>query len=120
LRESLVTLLTSLGVSCVSCSNLSEALIEIGSQPLSLVVLDRRLPDGDGFEVARTLRTRPWGQRVPIVALSGAVQRGDVEAALLAGCDAFLGKPCTVAALVATFEELLHLDRPGAATAQAG
>jgi CheY-like chemotaxis protein len=116
-RDSLVALVTALGVPCVACSNLSEALLEVGAHPLALVLLDRHLPDGDGYEIARALRTRPCGRSVPIVALSAAVQRGDVEAALLAGCDAFLGKPCTAAALVATLEKLLH--RPGSAAAAA-
>ena len=107
-RDTLVALLTALGVPCVACSNLGEALLEVGSHPLALVLVDRHLPDGDGFEIARALRTRPCGQTVPIVAISAAVQRGDVEAALLAGCDAFLGKPCTRAALVSTLERLLH------------
>ena len=60
-----------------------------------LILLDRRLPDRDGLELARLWRQQGAPQcAVPIIMLTGYASRADVEAALVAGCDAFLAKPC--------------------------
>src|SRR5262245_40118436 len=59
-----------------------------------VVVLDCRLPDGDGLELARRWSSDRAMRNVPIVVLTAFSARQDVEAALLAGVDAFLVKPC--------------------------
>jgi DNA-binding response OmpR family regulator len=78
-----------------------------------LVVLDRRLPDRDGLDLARQWRTSANGMsRVPIITLTAFTARADVEAALIAGCDAFLAKPCPGDILVAHVHKLLLGTNP--------
>lgn len=76
-----------------------------------IVVLDRRLPDGDGWNVARALRasTSEAMRRVPIVAFTSYNQRADVEGALIAGCDAFVEKGCPPDSLVSHVRGMLGL-----------
>jgi two-component system cell cycle response regulator DivK len=59
----------------------------------SAVVLDVRLPDGDGLEFARTLRADPATSDCAIVACTAATSPRDESEALAAGVDAFVRKP---------------------------
>ncbi len=58
-----------------------------------VVLLDIGLPEMDGYEVARRLRSLPAGEHSLIVALTGYGQPADRERATLAGFDEFLVKP---------------------------
>ena len=53
------------------------------------------LPDVSGWEVARRLREYPATRAVPIIAVSALARVQEREAALHAGCDAYLTKPFT-------------------------
>jgi signal transduction histidine kinase/ActR/RegA family two-component response regulator len=71
------------------------------------VLLDIGLPDIDGYEVARRLRSNPSTQFVPLIALTGYGQLRDKEAAALAGFDAHLVKPVEPARILKTVEDVL-------------
>lgn len=66
-----------------------------------LVILDVSMPHMDGFETAREMRARPWGQALSIIALTGW---GDEETRGLmreAGMDIHLTKPVSMENLIA-------------------
>lgn len=50
-----------------------------------LVLVDMQLPDFDGFEVLRRLRSQPQTAQIPCVALSANAMPEDIERALQAG-----------------------------------
>jgi two-component system, sensor histidine kinase and response regulator len=77
-----------------------------------VVVLDCRLPDGDGLELARSWRSHETMAKVPVIVLTAFSARQDVEAALLAGADAFLVKPCPGHMLAMQIEKVLSGTRP--------
>jgi signal transduction histidine kinase/CheY-like chemotaxis protein len=70
-----------------------QALAEATSEPPSLILLDLMLPRLSGWEVARRLRQHPATRGVPIIAVSALARPQEREAALHAGCDAYLSKP---------------------------
>lgn len=70
-----------------------------------VVLLDLGLPDGDGLQVTRTLRTE---SRVPIIVLSARGQESDKIAALDAGADDYLTKPFGVGELLARIRVALR------------
>jgi two-component system KDP operon response regulator KdpE len=75
-----------------------RGLIEAGTRRPDLVVLDLGLPDGDGIDFIRGLRT--WSE-IPIIVLSARTTETDKIAALDAGADDYLVKPFGTGELLA-------------------
>lgn len=75
-------------------------------QEVDLILLDINLPDIDGYEVARRLRTNPKSSLayVPIIAITANALKGDAEKALSAGCDVYMSKPINIRELWARVE----------------
>ena len=73
---------------------------------VDLVLLDINLPDIDGYEVARRLRTSEKHSLsyVPIIAITACALEGDAEKALAAGCDVYMSKPINIRELWARVE----------------
>ena len=71
-------------------ATLQRGLIEAGTRRPDLVVLDLGLPDGDGVDLIRDLRT--WSA-MPIIVLSDRSAESSKIAALDAGADDYLVKP---------------------------
>jgi signal transduction histidine kinase/ActR/RegA family two-component response regulator len=84
-----------LGGKATISSDGEHALHEALEQPPALVLLDLMLPGVSGWEVARRLRQNPRTQDAAIIAVSALARTQEREAALLAGCDAYLAKPFT-------------------------
>lgn len=58
-----------------------------------LVLMDVRLPDMSGIEAVGRLRADPAVDHIPVVAVTASAMKGDVEAIMAAGFDAFVAKP---------------------------
>jgi CheY-like chemotaxis protein len=58
-----------------------------------MILLDLMMPGLDGLQVTRQLKANPVTAGIPIVAVSAMARPDDREAALAAGCDAFVRKP---------------------------
>jgi CheY-like chemotaxis protein len=86
-------------------ATLRDARRILDSETIDLLLLDVHLPDGLGLDLAAELQRAPGG-RPAILALTASVLPVDQQAALDAGCDAFLAKPYTAAALVSVCGEL--------------
>jgi two-component system cell cycle response regulator DivK len=54
------------------------------------------MPEIDGYTVTSQLREMPHLARVPIIALTANVMRGDREKTLAAGCDGYIQKPIDI------------------------
>lgn len=61
-----------------------------------LILLDINLPEIDGYDLARRLRSMSNLQSVPILAVTANVMQGDRERTLAAGCDGYIQKPIDV------------------------
>ncbi len=82
----------------------------------ALILLDIQLPEMDGFEVARELRSNSALDDVPIVAVTSYAMVGDRERILAAGCEGYIEKPINPDTFMAQVEE--HL--PGGAEGPKG
>lgn len=79
-------------------ATLQRGLIEAGTRRPDLVVLDLGLPDGDGVDLIRELRT--WSA-MPVIVLSARSAEASKIAALDAGADDYLVKPFGAGELLA-------------------
>ena len=87
---------------------LAEARAWVRNAVPALVLLDVRLPDGNGLDLARELRSVNATATVPILAISASVLPGERADAMQAGCDAFLPKPLRPHELLGQVHDLLH------------
>ena len=94
-------------------ATLQRGLIEAGTRRPDLVVLDLGLPDGDGVDLIRDLRT--WSA-MPIIVLSARSAEASKIAALDAGADDYLVKPFSSSELMARVRAQLRRSQraPGA------
>src|SRR5512140_2454798 len=98
--------LVSRGYNLLEAPNGLDGLAIANNQKVDLVLLDINLPDIDGYEVARRLRTsgKPELSYVPIIAITANALKGDAEKALQAGCDVYMSKPINIRELWARVE----------------
>jgi PAS domain S-box-containing protein len=94
-------LLQNMGLRADVAANGLEAVAAIERQPYDVVLMDVQMPDLDGLEATRQIRsagpaTRPW-----IIAMTANAMEGDREACLAAGMDDYLSKPIRPAQLAA-------------------
>ena len=98
IRRFLRMALASEGHETFEADGVKRGLIEAGTRRPDLVVLDLGLPDGDGVDFIRDLRT--WSS-CPVIVLSARSSETDKVAALDAGADDYLVKPFAAGELMA-------------------
>jgi DNA-binding response OmpR family regulator len=74
----------------------------------NLILLDVMLPDIDGFEVARSLRTTALTRHIPIMFLTQRDRRNDKITGLELGADDYIGKPFDLRELLVRIQGSLH------------
>ncbi len=61
-----------------------------------LILMDISIPDIDGYEATRIIKSKEELKAIPIVALTAHAMKGDMEKALEAGCDGYIPKPIDI------------------------
>jgi signal transduction histidine kinase len=113
--ESLATLLQLSGHEVYTAANGAVALESAEQHRPEVVLLDIGMPKLDGYEVARRIRSQPWGRRITLVALTGWGQDSDRRRSQEAGFDSHLVKPLDLDKLT---ELLAALPSAGSAVAK--
>ncbi len=93
----------------VEARNGTQGLEIAESQEVDLILLDINLPDIDGYEVARRLRSSTKAElaHIPIIAVTANAMKADAERCLDAGCDLYISKPIDIQELWETVEALV-------------
>jgi two-component system cell cycle response regulator len=91
-----------------ACSGV-EALALCERAECDIVLLDVMMPDLDGFEVCRKLKSNPRTHHIPVVMVTALDQPSDRVRGLEAGADDFLTKPVTDIALISRVRSLARL-----------
>ena len=86
-----------------------EALEAAASEKPDIILLDVMMPEMDGFEVCRRLKSMQETQHVPIIMVTALDQPADRVTGLEAGADDFLTKPVDDIALMARVRSLVRL-----------
>ena len=87
--------------------NAAQAINLLETTTPDLILMDINMPDMDGYTLTTKIRSMPGLERVPILALTANVMRGDKEKTLEAGCDGYIQKPLDVDQLVREIEKFL-------------
>ena len=102
-------LLESEGVGIMTCDTPNELHQQLAATAPSLLVMDVRMGDVSGIELARELRTLPAYRDLPIVLISADTEERTQEQARRAGVDDFIAKPIAAPDLRACIAR--HLER---------
>src|SRR3954451_2726012 len=108
--------LTREGFDPVVCGTLAEARAELARQAPDLILLDLMLPDGDGRELARSVRAS--GSEVPIIMLTARGTELERVVGLELGADDYVVKPFSGAEVVARMRAVLRRARSAEAPAE--
>jgi two-component system, sensor histidine kinase and response regulator len=93
----------------VAVDNGRQAVRAHQAQSFDLVLMDVQMPEMDGLEATRTIRTaeQTTGQHVPIIAMTAHAMQKDRDNCLAAGMDEYLTKPMKPELLYTTIERVL-------------
>ena len=92
-RSVIEAMLQSLGHRVICASDGQQAIDLLAHEPISLVLMDCRLPVLDGYQTSRLIRQRFTASQLPIIALTANALPGDREACLASGMNDYLAKP---------------------------
>ncbi|MBN2895111.1 MAG: response regulator [Campylobacterales bacterium] len=112
-QELIRAMLERYGLSCRIVSNGDDAVRAYEREDFDLVLMDEQMPLKNGLEAMREMKAlhlRSDGAHAPIVALTANVIKGAKERALMAGYDAFLGKPVVAKEMERIFDLYLKQE----------
>ena len=105
----MTSLLERHGMQVISAENGREALARLQSTPaIDVVLMDIMLPEMDGYETTRAIRSMPDRRMLPILALTAKAMKGDREKCLEAGASDYIAKPVEADHLVAQLRSWLQ------------
>jgi two-component system phosphate regulon response regulator PhoB len=99
--------LQSMGIESLIADTPQQALTLAATRQPDVIVADVMLSDESGLELAMRLRADARTRETPIIVLTGHADEATKHLARAAGCDRFLVKPCSPAALAAEIRDLL-------------
>src|SRR6201989_325262 len=93
----------------LTACNGTEALEICSRAECDIILLDVMMPDMDGFEVCRRLKSNPATHFIPVVIVTALASPADRVRGLEAGADDFLTKPVSDVVLIARVRSLTRL-----------
>lgn len=89
-------LLMSEDYTVLEAENASHALEILKTNLPHLILMDINMPDIDGFTLTNLIKSTPGLGKIPVIALTANVMKGDRERTLQAGCDGYIEKPIDI------------------------
>lgn len=107
-RQALTLVLAPLGITPVTIGSAEEGLELLARETFDVVLMDVYMPDMDGRDATRLLRSRPGpNQFTPVIAITASATERDWEACRAAGMTGHVAKPIEPAQLYAALEAAL-------------
>lgn len=106
--------LDQLGIQVTRAADGKEAVETFAENPpdtFDMIFMDIMMPEMNGYEATaaiRTMRDRPDGRRIPIIAMTANAFAEDVQASLDAGMNGHIAKPIVIDEVVKTIARSLH------------
>jgi CheY-like chemotaxis protein len=104
--EMLAVVLTHAGYSVVTAASAPAALKAARERHFDVIISDIGMPEMNGYQLAREMRTMPGYETVPMVAVTGYSMFDDKERSTKAGFNAHMTKPIDPRALLDLIEQL--------------
>ena len=93
--------------SLLEATDAKDALNVLQTIQPDLILMDINMPDMDGYTLTAKIKSLPGFERVPILAVTANVMRGDKEKTLEAGCDGYIQKPLDIEQLTREIEKFI-------------
>ena len=101
------------GYAVIEAKDGAQALECLGTEIIDLALMDINMPDMDGYTLTAKIKAMPKFSKLPIVAVTANVMRGDRERSLEAGCDGYIQKPIDIDTLSQQIERFLTRNANG-------
>ncbi len=95
------------GYEVVEAYDANMALDTLKTLQPNLILMDINMPEMDGYALTAVIRKIPHLGKVPIIALTANVMRGDRERSIEAGCDGYIQKPIDIDTITTQIERFL-------------
>ncbi len=96
------------GYQLVDAANAHQAMKFMKERKIDLILMDISMPEMDGYTLTAQIKSDPEYTKIPIIAMTANVMRGDRERALEAGCDGYIQKPIDIDLLTLQVERFLR------------
>jgi DNA-binding response OmpR family regulator len=109
MRQLLSNLLGGAGYECILATTVAGGLKSCAKNKPDLIMLDVNLPDGNGIDLCRTLKSDPAARHIPVLLLTGEAR--EVESRVdgfEAGAEDYVMKPFNVKELLSRLKGILH------------
>lgn len=95
------------GYTVVEAAQATQAIAKLDSEKIDLILMDINMPDMDGYSLTAKIKGIEKFSKIPIIAVTANVMRGDREKSLEAGCDGYIQKPIDIDTIAQQIERFL-------------
>lgn len=86
-------------------------ILEEKYRQFEVVLMDCQMPNMDGYEATRVIRSYSWGREIPVIAMTANALQGDKEQCISAGMDDYIAKPIRAAELTSVLGRYLQAEQ---------
>ncbi len=102
------------GLAVDTAANGVDALEKMRANTYDAVLMDIQMPEMDGYETTRAVRSDPALSNVPVIAMTAHAMKGDRERCISAGMDDYVSKPINSTALLMCLDKWIPAYRRAA------
>jgi len=84
------------GYSVIEAPSADIAFEKLAEGGIDIILMDINMPDMDGYTLTAKIKAVEQYRKIPIIAVTANVMRGDREKSLEAGCDGYIQKPIDI------------------------
>ena len=95
------------GMTVVQATDGRKAIAELAAGDIDLVLMDVMMPQMDGYETTRAIRSMPQYARLPVITVTARAMQGDREKSIDAGATDYITKPIDIEELLNCMERWL-------------
>jgi two-component system cell cycle response regulator DivK len=106
-RNLIRRVLSADGYAMIEASKAEQAIEKLENEKVDLILMDINMPDMDGYTLTAKIKKIEKFSKIPIIAVTANVMRGDREKSLEAGCDGYIQKPIDIDTLTQQIERFI-------------